>query len=48
MDEVINFYASATNTQTGNSTDANRLVQRWAWFLSSEGEDTYSQNPTWR
>ena len=48
MDEVINFYASATDNQTGNSTDANRLVQRWAWFLSSEGEDTYSQNPTWR
>jgi len=32
MDATFQFLASATSPELGNPDDANRLVQRWAWF----------------
>ncbi|MBP9758261.1 hypothetical protein KBD45_01090 [Candidatus Dojkabacteria bacterium] len=48
MDAVINYYATATDNNIGNPTDGNRLVQKWAWFLSNEKTETLTANPTWK
>ena len=48
MDKTVNFFASAKDPNTGNPEDSNRLVQRWAWFVSNESKTTLDNTPTWR
>jgi Malectin domain/Glycosyl hydrolase catalytic core len=43
LNQMVDFFNSAADPAIGNSTDGNRLVQRWAWFTNTRPEYADSQ-----